>query len=416
MKPLQDGESIAAVVRQAVADVTITDIHTHLFPPSHGPLLRWGIDELLVCQNLVAELFTVAPPSVTYERFWTLDKPIQSELIWEHLFQKRSPLSGARRGVLTALQALGLDAPGENLQTVRKWFAEQTLKEHLSKVFDLAGLDYAIMSNNPFLEIEVDFWSEIGNDCPPLKPALRIDPLLVDWPSAAGIMCASGFRTENLDEKSFAEARRFLAAWAKKIKPVYLAALLGSDFAYPIDSAAATAMRHIVLPAAEELGLPVALMIGVRKGVTPALGDGGDGVGVADVKAVQNLCAENPNVKFLVTMLSRVNQHELTALASKVRNLHLFGCWWFCDTPGIFNEMTRLRLELLGTAFTAQHSDAHVLDQLVYKWSHTRRLVGDILAETFVDLFDAGWRPTEKEIARETRRLFGGSFEEFLKK
>ncbi len=115
-------------------------------------------------------------------------------------------------------------------------------------------------------------------------------------------------------------------------------------------------------------------------------------------------------------MLSRVNQHELTVLARKCRNLHLFGCWWFCNNPSILDEMTRQRIELLGTAFTAQHSDARVLDQLLYKWSHTRTLVADILAEKYADLFDTGWRPTEKEIAREVRRLFGGSFEEFLAK
>ena len=175
-------------------------------------------------------------------------------------------------------------------------------------------------------------------------------------------------------------------------------------------------MEKVVLPTAVELDLPVALMIGVRKAVNPALGDGGDGVGIASVEAVQHLCQQHPGAKFLVTMLSRVNQHELCVLARKFGHLHVFGCWWFCNNPSIIAEMTRMRLELLGTAFTCQHSDARVLDQLVYKWSHTRAIVADVLADKYRGQFLAGWRPTEEEIRRDVRAIFGGSFEEFLKK
>jgi hypothetical protein len=129
-----------------------------------------------------------------------------------------------------------------------------------------------------------------------------------------------------------------------------------------------------------------------------------------------NLCAENPDVKFLVTMLSRVNQHELCVCARKFGNLHLFGCWWYCNNPSIIDEMTRQRLELLGATVTCQHSDARVLDQLIYKWTHTRAIVGGVLADKYRDLFLAGWRPTEDEVRRDVRHLFGGAFHEFLAK
>ena len=115
-------------------------------------------------------------------------------------------------------------------------------------------------------------------------------------------------------------------------------------------------------------------------------------------------------------MLSRVNQHELCVTARKFSNLHVEGCWWFCNNPSIIEEMTRMRLELLGTAFTCQHSDARVLDQLIYKWSHTRKIVADVLADKYGELFDAGWRPTADEIRRDVRAIFGGSFEAFLAK
>jgi hypothetical protein len=115
-------------------------------------------------------------------------------------------------------------------------------------------------------------------------------------------------------------------------------------------------------------------------------------------------------------MLSRVNQHELCVLARKFGNLHVEGCWWFCNNPSIIEEMTRMRLELLGTAFTAQHSDARVLDQLIYKWAHTRTILAGVLVEKYRDLFLAGWRTTEDEIRRDVRSLLGGAFEEFCRK
>ena len=188
------------------------------------------------------------------------------------------------------------------------------------------------------------------------------------------------------------------------------------EFHYPGYGLAEQVIDNVVLPVAGELGIPVALMIGVRKAVNPALGVGGDAVGVADVAAVTALCLQNPDIKFLVTMLSRVNQHELCVAARKFGNLHLFGCWWYLNDPSIIEEMTRQRIELLGATFTCQHSDARVLDQVIYKWAHTRPIVANVLAEKYRDLFLAGWRPTIEDISRDVRGLFGGMFEQFLAK
>ncbi len=96
------------------------------------------------------------------------------------------------------------------------------------------------------------------------------------------------------------------------------------------------------------------------------------------------------------------------------RNLHVYGCWWFCNNPSIIRRVTDMRLEMLGVAFTAQHSDARVLDQLAYKWRHSRAVLADCLAHKYEDLFDAGWAVTEGEIARDVGLLFGGSYEAFM--
>jgi hypothetical protein len=36
-------------------------------------------------------------------------------------------------------------------------------------------------------------------------------------------------------------------------------------------------------------------------------------------------------------------------------------------------EITRERIEMLGASFIPQHSDARVLEQVIYKWANTRR-------------------------------------------
>ncbi|KKK73985.1 hypothetical protein LCGC14_2888320, partial [marine sediment metagenome] len=322
------------------------------------------------------------------------------------------------RGMITTFNRLGLDVAGRDLAGIRKWFAEQDADAYLQKVFDLAGLDYAVMTNNPFLPEEAQYLDQPDLPRPEcLKHALRIDPLLVAWPDAVKVMAGQGYDVQaDGGGGTLENVRRFLVDWSKKIDPVYFAASLGPDFAYPAASLQTEVINHAIMPAAEELGLPFAMMIGVRKAVNPGLGDGGDAVGVADMTAVMNLCSRYPDAKFLVTVLSRVNQHELAVLARKFGNLHLFGCWWFCNNPSIIDEMNRQRLELLGTAFTCQHSDARVLDQLIYKWHHTRGLMADVMADKFADLFNAGWRPTVEEITRDVRAIFGGSFSEFLAK
>jgi hypothetical protein len=69
----------------------------------------------------------------------------------------------------------------------------------------------------------------------------------------------------------------------------------------------------------------------------------GDSLGKADVTALERLCAENPEVRFLATFLSREDQHELCVAARKFNNLMPFGCWWFLNNPSIATEITRER-------------------------------------------------------------------------
>ena len=88
-----------AKVEKIVSSTLVMDIHTHLYDPAFGELLLWGIDDLLVYHYLVAEGFRYF--DIPYEKFWSLPKETQAEMIWEALFIQNSPISEACRGVLT---------------------------------------------------------------------------------------------------------------------------------------------------------------------------------------------------------------------------------------------------------------------------------------------------------------------------
>ena len=400
-------------IREHVETTPTYDIHTHLYDPALESLLLWGIDEQLTYHYLVAEAFRSI--QLPYEKYWALKKSEQAELVWRTLFEQQSPLSEATRGVVTTLHALGLDPKKDGLPKIRRWFSEQKLGAFVTRVMELAHVHTFCMTNSPFDPEERPLWEMGFQRDPRFTAALRIDPLLIDWQGASKTLTEQGYAVNpTLDQKSLSEVRRFLADWSKKLNAKYVMVSLEPDFVYPAKSDIATLIDGAVLPHCLEHGLPFALMPGVVRQVNPALRLAGDGVGRADLSAYQNLIAAHPHHKFLVTALSRENQHELCVLARKFRNLHVFGCWWFTNIPTAINDMTRMRLELLGPSFTPQHSDARVLDQVIYKWRHSRQILGDVLVEKYSDLFRVGWAVTDTELERDLRQLFGGSFETFL--
>ena len=133
-----------------------------------------------------------------------------------------------------------------------------------------------------------------------------------------------------------------------------------------------------------------------------------------DAAFAENLCREYPDNKFLVTMLSRENQHELCVLARKFKNVLLFGCWWFLNNPVIIEDMTRMRMEMLGFSFVPQHSDARVIDQLIYKWLHSKAIIQRVLFDKYNDLLAAGWVLTRTEIRRDVENWLGKTFWTFI--
>ena len=431
MTTLQASE-ISRVVEAALASQPVHDMHTHLYPPAFGTpvpnasgnadptgLMLWGIDELLTYHYLVAEVFRVVPATaLPYESFWKMSKTQQADHIWKNLFVDRTPLSEACRGVVTTLTKLGLDPSDKDLARLRKWFAQQEPTMYIDRVMELSNVSSITMTNPVFDDNERSRWlrdAEAIKADKRFRAVLRIDPILRDWASAARRMGGWGFACgERFDPATVRNARRFLEHWIDLQGAIYLAVSLPPEFRYPSGGPGDAAFEDVILPVCAARKLPFAMMIGSRLRVNPALNDAGDMVSQSDVASVVNLCRAFPANKFFVTMLSREDQHELAVAARKFGNLMVFGCWWFLNNPSLVDEITRMRVELLGTSFIPQHSDARVLDQLVYKWDHSRVVIGRVLSEKYADVTRAGWPVTEADIRVDVKRLLADNFTEFL--
>ena len=392
---LSNTTELRAQVELIVSSTPVADAHTHLFPLEFKELCLWGIDELLTYHYLTAEALRSA--RVSYEQFWAMSKTDQADLVWKTLFVDNTPTSEAAQGIISVLDVFGLDTRAPDLKEARAFFSSQRLADHFDQVFDIARVSSVVMTNDPLDETERSFWERGFAPDSRFKSSLRLDRLLNDSSRGAAML-----------------SRQFLEHWIQRTNAAYIAVSLPANFKFPDDDIRDRLLRDVVLPTAKEHGLPFTLMIGVRRRVNPRLREAGDGLGRADVTSIERLCAEYPDVKFLVTFLSRENQHELCVAARKFSNLMPFGCWWFLNNPSTVSEITRERFELLGQSFIPQHSDARVLEQLIYRWKHARRQIADALYDSYQQLLDRGRAITPEEISRDVNRLFSGNFNEWI--
>jgi hypothetical protein len=317
----------------------------------------------------------------------------RADLVWKTLFIVNNPISEATRGVIAVLDAFGLDTSARTLQPYRQFFREQNPTEHIARVLKLAGIESVVMTNDPLDPEESPLWNDVATDTR-FQASLRLDRLL----------------NQETAYKP-AEARRFLESWATRMRAVYMAVSLPDSFQLPANDRRNQLLTEAVLPACRDLNIPLSLMIGVRRQVNPALRLAGDASGRADLRSIETLCRDFPDNRFLVSVLSRENQHELCVYARKFANLMPFGCWWFLNNPSMVEEITRERLEMLGTSFIPQHSDARILEQVIYKWRNTRRTLAPVLANTYRLLAEDGRTVTRADIERDVQRLFRTNFQ-----
>jgi hypothetical protein len=404
---------IQGTVNSVIAGTPVIDMHTHLFAPQFGAHGLWGVDELITYHYLIAELFRSS--QLDPDDFFKLDKQAQADLIWKVLFVENTPLSEATRGVVAVFALLGLDPSSPNLTEAREFFAAQRLESHLDRVLKLANVEQVVMTNDLLDEDEMRIWDSFERIDSRFRAAIRMDGILNDWDSNWSVLRGKGLEiASDLSGSTLKELRSLLDNRIERLRPLYLAVSLPDTFAYPDDTVRTQLISNLVLPVSRDHRIPFALMIGVRRQVNPRLRLAGDGVGRVDIDAVNRLCSENPDNRFLVSVLSRENQHELCVSARKFANLMPFGCWWFLNNPSIIEEVTRERFELLGATFIAQHSDARILEQLLYKWQHSREIIASSLAESYERLIADGFSVTRAHIERDARKLLSQNFADFV--
>ena len=56
-----------------------------------------------------------------------------------------------------------------------------------------------------------------------------------------------------------------------------------------------------------------------------------------------------------------------------------------------------------------------MLDQVIYKWSHSRAIIANVLADKYADLLRTGWALKQSELDRDVAGLLRGNFWDYLK-
>lgn len=415
MKRINNRQDLELIVNKIISSVTITDIHTHLFSECFGKMFLYGIDELLTYHYLIAE--TMRHIDMDYNFFFSLNKVEQAECVWDTLFVNNTPVSEPARSIITIFNKLGLDVNIKDLNYYREFFAAQKISSYIDRIFEITGLKCLVMTNDPLDEDERSVWENGYSKDLRFKTALRIDRILNSWDEASFYLRNLGYKVDsNLSGSTIDEIKRFLLEWIDKTEALYCAVSLPPEYSILDGSARAKIIESCILPVCKNKNIPFALMIGVKRGVNPELRLVGDSLAKADIKELEYLCSKYPKNKFLVTMLSLENQHELVVTARKFRNLMPFGCWWYLNSPSLIESITNMRMEWLGLSFIPQHSDCRVFEQLISKWDHSKTVLSGILVNKFNNLIAMGYQITEDEIQKDIQNLFGGNFWRFVNK
>ena len=196
------------------------------------------------------------------------------------------------------------------------------------------------------------------------------------------------------------------------MKPVYAACSLPDTFAFPEDSPRGRLLAEAILPACREANIPLSLMIGVRRQVNPALRLAGDASGGGS-SSTGSAATGVPGESLPGQPPEPRESARALRLRAQVPNLMPFGCWWFLNNPSMVEEMTRERIEMLGSELYPAAFRRRVLEQLIYKWRNTRRTLAPILTQTYTTMAEDGRAVTRADIERDVTRMFRGNFLQF---
>ena len=394
-------DNLSNKLSNIIDSTTIFDMHTHLFPPSHKKFFLSGFKNLLNYHYLIAELLTAT--NIDASTFYSYNFEKKASLIWNELFEKRTPVSEACTGVLSILKELNIEINNKNFLSISDEYDNKIQSD--KNILNYSNVSSLVMTNNPF---DLDEWSLFKStdwDKKIYLASLRLDDLILDYEEAYN-------KAKNQTSKQEQDTIvAYLEKCYQQSRPVYAAVSLNlANFKTIVDGS----MWRNILAWLESKKLPLSLMLGVKRSVNKDFGLAGDGIGDINLKELSKLCNSFPKNKFLVTCLSLNDQHELTVLSRKHPNLRIFGFWWFMNQPTIIKQVLKMRIDMLGFSFIPQHSDARVTDQLIYKWSHFKKILYPILLEYYQNLLYKNFPLSEDILQRDINKLLFGNAKNFL--
>ena len=368
---------------QIINNIEVSDIHTHLFPQAHKKYFLSGLDELLNYHYLTTEFLSSS--GFDPKRFFSLKKRKRAELVWNFLFLNNSPVSEACRGILKIMKFLKIrNYENKNYKSVLKKFNSK--KYNTNEILKKLRIKKIVMTNNPFDKDEWKLFKNKNWDKNIYKSSIRLDDLF-----------NSNIKYSNN------ELKKFILKCIKISNPSYFAVSVDGENIKKIFIT--NYMKKVILPILLEKKLPLMILIGVKRGINKDFKEGGDGIGNENCETLEKIVKENKGIKFLVTHLSDVPQYRLIVLSRKLSNLKLFGFWWYLNQKKMITSILDQKINLLGLNFIAQHSDARVFEQLIYKWISFKEILCDVFFEKYTQIMKEGYNISLSQIKNDMKHL-----------
>ncbi|MDC3041727.1 glycosyltransferase family 2 protein [Candidatus Pelagibacter sp.] len=391
------GSQIKFYIEKFVNSTPIFDIHTHLFPSKFKKYYNVGLIKLLNYHYLKAELFSLG--NIKIKNFNNLDDNKKANIIWDNLFLNRYPISTATQGVLRILKIYGVEDVNQKFDKILKITNENQLSEE--DIFKITNINQVVMTNNPFNSEEKKILN-LNKDSKYL-PSIRIDDLFIKPKSKNEHLNSWYLSGQEKIKKAIKEIKIII----QTNKPSYFS--LSTENFKEFEN---EFFFKNFLSLLKENKTPMMLLIGVKRGVNKLYNDAGDGIGTMNLDYLEKILIKFPRNKFLVSCLDYRDQFKLSVLARKFQNLKIVGFWWFNNNESIIENLLKQRFELLGDNFIVQHSDARIIDQLVYKWLDFKSIYIKVMVEKYQKLLSLGY----KIKATDLERKINFHFEEMPKK
>ena len=391
------GSQIKFYIEKFVNSTPIFDIHTHLFPSKFKKYYNVGLIKLLNYHYLKAELFSLG--KIKIKNFNNLDDNKKANIIWDNLFLNRYPISTATQGVLRILKIYGVEDVNQKFDKILKITNENQLSEE--DIFKITNINQVVMTNNPFNSEEKKILN-LNKDSKYL-PSIRIDDLFIKPKSKNEHLSSWYLSGQEKIKKAIKEIKIII----QTNKPSYFS--LSTENFKEFEN---EFFFKNFLSLLKENKTPMMLLIGVKRGVNKLYNDAGDGIGTMNLDYLEKILIKFPRNKFLVSCLDYRDQFKLSVLARKFQNLKIVGFWWFNNNESIIENLLKQRFELLGDNFIVQHSDARIIDQLVYKWLDFKSIYIKVMVEKYQKLLSLGY----KIKATDLERKINFHFEEMPKK